>query len=119
MSIVRRSFRMSAMGGTVQRSYTSLPNLKKEVTGVALPQLPFPLSEGCKPAFTPQQLALHYSKHHKAYVDKLNALTEGLFVGKTVEEILLENKDKPSSTKPHSTLIIPSSGAVLSRTGSR
>lgn len=43
----------------------------------ALPELGYPIEQGIPPSITPTQLDLHFNKHHKAYVDKLNELTEG------------------------------------------
>lgn len=73
------------------------------VLPAALPTLPFS-STGVPPLFTAAQLALHYQKHHKAYVDKLNALlrdpssSSSMKVDKstTVESLMLATHDDPS-----------------------
>jgi len=74
------------------RSASSLPDLKKPAGGATLPPLPFPLEGGIPPVISPKQLSLHYTKHHKAYVDKLNELTKGKpeYDGKTIEDIAVE-----------------------------
>ncbi|EPY36804.1 superoxide dismutase, Fe-Mn family [Angomonas deanei] len=71
--------------------YSSLPDLKYPAE---LPKLPFEWKEGVAPVFSARQLELHYTKHHKAYVDKLNTLGKGL-EGKTIESILVELNGKP------------------------
>jgi superoxide dismutase, Fe-Mn family len=81
------------------RAYTALPSLVKDAkSGAALPELSFDWREGCKPVFTARQMELHYTKHHKAYVDKLNTLaTDAKFAGKPIEEVAmmaLEAKDQ-------------------------
>ncbi|RNF27037.1 iron superoxide dismutase [Trypanosoma conorhini] len=70
--------------------YATLPDLVKPKGAPAeLPKLEFNWKEGCAPVFSPRQMELHYTKHHKAYVDKLNALAGTTYDGKTIEEILL------------------------------
>ena len=55
----------------------------------ALPQLKYPVSGGIPPTISGEQFDLHYNKHHKAYVDKLNELTEGTpLADKSVEEVM-------------------------------
>lgn len=42
-----------------------------------LPIMDFPVYKGCQPLFSQEQLRIHYGRHHRAYVDKLNALIKG------------------------------------------
>lgn len=77
---------------TAVKFYTSLPLLVKPAgSPLQLPALDFEgVAHGCPPVFTARQIELHYTKHHKAYVDKFNALvppTNTSFDGKTVEDI--------------------------------
>ena len=79
------------------RFYTALPDLKKAAgKGAELPKLGFDWKEGVKPVLSARQVELHYTKHHKAYVDKLNTLaTDKKYDDKTIEEIaLMANADK-------------------------
>jgi Fe-Mn family superoxide dismutase len=71
------------------RCYTALPKLTKGDGGATLPELHFDWTKGVEPVFSPRQIELHYQKHHKAYVDKLNALTKDSkkYNGKPIEEI--------------------------------
>lgn len=68
----------------------SLPGLS--ASPAALPTLSFDWKDGCPPVFSPRQMELHFTKHHKAYVDKFNILvghsTE--FAGKTIEEAIVK-----------------------------
>lgn len=73
-----------AICGLRGRSYHSLPELKYPAE---LPVLPYDYKKGVEPVFSPRQMELHYTKHHKAYVDKLNSIGKGL-EGKTIESII-------------------------------
>jgi Fe-Mn family superoxide dismutase len=42
-----------------------------------LPILEFPVYKGCPPLMSAQQLRLHYGRHHRLYIDKLNTLLVG------------------------------------------
>eukprot|EP00796_Vickermania_ingenoplastis_P001543 gene1543-928_t len=54
-----------------------------------LPALDFPWYKGCMPLFSAYQLRVHYSRHHRAYVDKLNQLIEGTpLYGLNLDEII-------------------------------
>ncbi|AIN95839.1 iron superoxide dismutase [Leishmania panamensis] len=65
-------------------SYHSLPELQYPAE---LPKLEYSYADGIKPVFSARQVELHYTKHHKAYVDKLNTLGTG-YEGKPIEEII-------------------------------
>ncbi|GET86158.1 iron superoxide dismutase, putative [Leishmania tarentolae] len=69
--------------------YSALPDLRYPAE---LPTLDFNYKDGIKPVMSPRQLELHYMKHHKAYVDKLNTLGK-VHEGKTIEEIVLAVSD--------------------------
>lgn len=60
-----------------------------------LPELPYNL-DGLEPYISKKTLEYHYGKHHKAYVDNLNALLadEAGFAGKNVEEIIASASGK-------------------------
>ena len=60
-----------------------------------LPKLPYNL-DGLEPYISEKTLSFHYGKHHKAYVDNLNGLIEGVedFEGKSVEEIVADSEGK-------------------------
>jgi len=54
-----------------------------------LPELPYS-KEALSPQISPETIDYHYGKHHQAYVDNLNRLTEGTeSENKTLEEIML------------------------------
>ena len=53
-----------------------------------LPELPW-ASDALSPHISPETIEFHYGKHHKAYVDKLNAAIGGTeFENATLEEII-------------------------------
>ncbi len=55
-----------------------------------LPPLPY-AKDALAPHMSAETLGFHHGKHHKTYVDKLNALTEGLPMAEmSLEEIILE-----------------------------
>lgn len=62
-----------------------------------LPSLPYEL-DGLEPYISEKTLSYHYGKHHRAYIDNLNALLEadesGEFNGLNVEEIIAKAKGK-------------------------
>ncbi|HKQ28072.1 MAG TPA: superoxide dismutase [Burkholderiales bacterium] len=53
---------------------------------ISLPELPFP-SDALAPYISAQTLSIHHGKHHRAYVDKTNALAGK--AGGTLEEIIV------------------------------
>ncbi|KAK7201852.1 iron superoxide dismutase [Novymonas esmeraldas] len=66
--------------------YHTLPELQYPAE---LPKLKYDYKDGIQPLFTPRQLELHYTKHHKAYIDKLNTLGNG-YEGKAIEDIIAD-----------------------------
>lgn len=55
-----------------------------------LPALDFPWYKGCMPLFSSYQIRLHYGRHHRAYVDKLNQLIEGTpLYGLQLDELIV------------------------------
>lgn len=53
-----------------------------------LPELPF-AKDALEPHISKETLEFHYGKHHKTYVDKLNALTEGTpMAQKSLEDVV-------------------------------
>lgn len=85
----RTSPKLSIFGMRALR--VSAVNLK-----FALPTLGYPVEKGIPPTITGEQLDYHYNKHHKAYVDKLNELTEGTALAdKTVMDVIVASwKDR-------------------------
>ena len=77
------------------RALTTFPELKFPA---ALPALDFDWKEGVKPLFTARQMELHYTKHHKAYIDKFNAISKNEYDGKTVEEVITTVSGDASKT---------------------
>jgi Fe-Mn family superoxide dismutase len=53
---------------------------------ITLPELPYPV-DALEPYISPGTLSIHHGKHHRAYVDKANALIGG--AGGTLEEIIV------------------------------
>ncbi|KAH9584191.1 Manganese/iron superoxide dismutase [Trypanosoma melophagium] len=92
MSMFRRAVATSScpLGcNAFLRYFNTLPNLLKPNGAPAeLPKLNFNWKEGCVPVLSSRQMELHYTKHHKAYVDKLNALAGTTYDGKTIEDIM-------------------------------
>lgn len=64
-----------------------------------LPALDYPSYRGCHPLYSAEQLRLHYGRHHRAYVSKLNDLIAGTqFEGMPLDEILRRTEDDPAHT---------------------
>uniref|UniRef100_A0A6U4VHH8 superoxide dismutase n=1 Tax=Neobodo designis TaxID=312471 RepID=A0A6U4VHH8_NEODS len=54
-----------------------------------LPILDFPAYKGCPPLMSGQQLRIHYGRHHRLYVEKLNALLPGTkYEGMNLDDII-------------------------------
>ncbi len=63
--------------------------------GIALPALPY-AENALEPVISAKTMGFHYGKHHKGYVDKLNALLkDSPLKDKRLEEIILESAGKP------------------------
>jgi Fe-Mn family superoxide dismutase len=61
-----------------------------------LPQLPYSY-DALEPHIDARTMEIHHSKHHQAYITNLNAAIAGTDLeGKSIEEILVDCKDKPA-----------------------
>src|SRR5262245_1039963 len=71
---------------------------------VALPYLDYSF-DALEPHISGATLKTHHSKHHKAYVDKTNALIAGTpLAGASLEEIVRHAAQRRSSEKPMAKL---------------
>lgn len=62
-----------------------------------LPTLEFPWYKGCMPLLSSYQIRVHYSRHHRAYVEKLNQLIEGTpLYGRNLDDIIRATSGDPS-----------------------
>ena len=94
--LTRRFFSASVIGSAA--SYTALRDLAKPKGAPAeLPKLDFDYTQGVAPVLSPRQVELHYTKHHKAYVDKFNTLAGDKFDGLTFEEVMDKLVDNAES----------------------
>ena len=60
---------------------------------IALSKLPYE-QDALEPYVSAETLSFHYDKHHRGYVDKLNALIEDTsFAGLTLEEIIVKARE--------------------------
>lgn len=70
----------------------------EETLAFQLPELPFALDD-LEPHMSRRTLAVHHGKHHKAYIDKLNAATEGTdWEERELREVVQESYGKPELT---------------------
>jgi superoxide dismutase, Fe-Mn family len=61
-----------------------------------LPELPYP-KDALAPVVSAETIEYHHGKHHKAYVDKLNLLTEGSpLASKSLEDVVKQTYAKPA-----------------------
>lgn len=59
-----------------------------------LPELPYGMDQ-LAPHMSKETLEFHYGKHHKTYVDKLNALSEGTpYASMSLEDAILSSREK-------------------------
>lgn len=64
-----------------------------------LPPLPYSLN-ALEPVISAKTLSFHYEKHHKAYVDKVNALVAGTPLAElTLEALILRTAGKPEQAE--------------------
>jgi Fe-Mn family superoxide dismutase len=62
---------------------------------IELPKLPFDM-DALSPHISKETLEYHYGKHHKAYVDKLNAaIGGGKYESMSLEDMVLESQGEP------------------------
>lgn len=69
--------------------------------GYTLPSLPYAYN-ALEPIIDAQTLEIHYTKHHQAYLNKLNDLVKrypSFFEGKSVEEILSQPETIPADIR--------------------
>jgi Fe-Mn family superoxide dismutase len=66
-----------------------------------LPELTYPY-DALEPHIDAKTMEIHHTKHHKTYVDKLNAALEQhqRLAGQSVEELLLNFSDVPDQIRP-------------------
>ena len=67
------------------------------------PFLPLPYTyNALEPILDAKTVEIHYTKHHKAYLDKLNALVKrypSFFEGKTIEDVLSHPDESPADIR--------------------
>ena len=71
------------------------------MTGCTLPSLPYAYNS-LEPIIDTQTVEIHHTKHHKAYLDKLNDLVKrypSFFEGKSIEEILSQPETIPADIR--------------------
>ncbi|MDE5977640.1 MAG: superoxide dismutase [Turicibacter sp.] len=71
------------------------------MAGYSLPPLPY-VYNALEPIIDAKTVEIHYTKHHKAYLDKLNELVErypSFFEGKSIEEVLSHPEEIPADIR--------------------
>ena len=64
---------------------------KETAMPIELPSLPYPY-DALEPIISAQTLRTHHGKHHRAYVDKVNALVKGTdLVGRPLEAVVTQS----------------------------
>jgi Fe-Mn family superoxide dismutase len=71
---------------------------------IELHDLPYPY-DALEPVISAQTLRTHHGKHHRAYVDKVNALVKGTdLVGRALEAIVIESARRAAANPAMTTL---------------
>lgn len=97
-SIDRRSFLALSAGAIISLAAGGLPGTADAAFPHALPPLPY-ADNALDPVITSRTISFHYAKHHKGYVNKLNALTEGTgFADMSLEKIIASTAMQPENT---------------------
>jgi Fe-Mn family superoxide dismutase len=88
----------NALGFETNPSQHKLENLQQDDGAFQLPALPYTY-DALEPYIDAKTMEIHYSKHHAAYVNKLNEAIAGSmeYQGKTLEE-LFNSLEKMTST---------------------
>jgi Fe-Mn family superoxide dismutase len=76
------------------------PTNQEDTMAFTLPPLPYP-ADALEAAIDKQTMEIHHGKHHKAYVDNLNAALEGQpnLQSKPIEQLLLDIKSVPENIR--------------------
>ena len=80
---------MAAISQTPALSWQADPAGQPAATAFRLPSLPYP-AEALEPAIDAQTMAIHHGRHHKAYVDALNAAVaaDPALAGKSLDQLV-------------------------------
>src|SRR5208283_670952 len=75
------------------------PFLCEDIMAFTLPPLPYAV-DALEPSIDKMTMEIHHGRHHKAYVDNLNAAVQGTpFESKPIEEILKEIGSVPEAIR--------------------
>ncbi len=84
-----------ALGALARPAHAVTPPASKPAAALALPPLPYP-EDALAPVISAQTIGLHYGKHHRGYLTKLNELVAGTaLAGKSLEEVVRASAGKP------------------------
>lgn len=90
----RREFLNAATGTAVALAVGGLANTSMGATKHVLPPLPYK-EDALEPVISARTISFHYGKHHKGYVDKLNALIAGTDMAEMpLDEIIMKTSGK-------------------------
>jgi Fe-Mn family superoxide dismutase len=102
LELSRRQLLQSAGAGAAALLLSPLAALAAEdrSSGFTLPKLPYAY-DALEKAIDAKTMEIHYTKHHQAYVNGLNAALKGhpRLLGKSVEELLIGIKEVPAKIR--------------------
>ena len=97
-NIGRRRFLALSAGAVISLAAGGLPGTADAASPHALPPLPY-ADNALEPVISSRTISFHYAKHHKGYVNKLNALTQGSgFADMSLEKIIAATAMQPENT---------------------
>jgi Fe-Mn family superoxide dismutase len=75
-------------------------HIEEDIMAFTLPPLPYP-ADALEPSIDKMTMEIHHGKHHKAYVDNLNAALEGqpALASKSITQLLREIIQVPESIR--------------------
>jgi superoxide dismutase, Fe-Mn family len=97
----RRDWMVSAAGGVAALACPQWVQAQDKATGFTLPKLPYAY-DALEPYIDAETMMIHHTKHHQAYIDKLNAaLAQAApdWLNKPIEEIVANYKSLPESVQ--------------------
>ncbi len=99
----RRRFIATTTAVAAAASMASMPAMNafgQSATGFTLPPLPYAY-DALEPVIDVQTMTIHHTKHHQAYITKLNeaVAAESSLAGKSVEDLLRKLEQVPESVR--------------------
>src|SRR5262249_51135021 len=105
LNVIRKSASVPEQGRSSEverpaRGNVSLHIIEEDAMAFTLPPLPYP-ADALEPSIDKMTMEIHHGRHHKAYVDNLNAALEGqsALASKNIVQLLREINQVPEAIR--------------------